>query len=47
MDHTQADAPVGAPPEGNAKEVTRHRRHVTTTVSSNDGVVATDSFPAA
>ena len=33
MDHTQADAPVGAPPEGNAKEVTRRRRRVT-----SDGV---------
>ena len=31
-----ADAPVGAPPEGNAKEVTRRRRRVTTTASSND-----------
>jgi hypothetical protein len=33
-----ADAPVGAPPEGNAKEVTRRRRRVTTTVSRNDSV---------
>ena len=41
-----ADAPVGAPPEGNAKEVTRRRRRVTTTVSSNDGIVATGSLPA-
>jgi hypothetical protein len=31
-----ADVPVGAPPEGNAKEVTRRRRRVTTTASSND-----------
>ena len=42
-----ADAPVSAPPEGNAKEVTRHRRRMTTTVSSNDDVVATGSYPAA
>ena len=40
-----ADAPVGAPPEGNAKEVTRCRRRVTTTVSSNDGIVATGCLP--
>ena len=42
-----ADAPVGAPPEGNAKEVTRRRRRVTTTVSSNDEIMATGSLPAA
>jgi hypothetical protein len=36
-----ADAPVGAPPEGNAKEVTRRRRRVTTTVSRNDDIMAT------
>ena len=33
-----ADAPVGAPPEGNAKEITRRPRRLTTTVSSNDAV---------
>ena len=42
-----ADAPVGAPPEGNAKEVTRRRRRVTTTVSRNDDIMATGSLPAA
>jgi hypothetical protein len=42
-----ADAPVGAPPEGNAKEVTRRRRRVTTTVSSNDEIMAHGSLPAA
>ena len=42
-----ADAPVGAPPEGNAKEVTRRRRRVTTTVSSNDKIMAHGSLPAA
>ena len=42
-----ADAPVGAPPEGNAKEITRRRRRVTTTVSSNDEIMATGSLPAA
>ena len=42
-----ADAPVGAPPEGNAKEVTRRRCRVTTTVSSNDEIMATGSLPAA
>ena len=40
-----ADAPVGTPPEGNAKEVTRRHRRVTTTVSSNDGIVATGCLP--
>ena len=38
-----ADAPVGAPPEGNAKEVTERRRRVTTTASSNDGIMMTGS----
>ena len=34
------DAPVGAPPEGNAKEVTRRRRaRVTTAASRDDSVV--------
>ena len=33
------DAPVGAPPEGNAKEVTRRRRRVTTVASRDDGGV--------
>jgi hypothetical protein len=42
-----ADAPVGAPPEGNAKEVTRRRRRVTTTVSRNDDIMATGGLPAA
>ena len=42
-----ADAPVGAPPEGNAKEVTRRRRRVTTMVSRNDDIMATGSLPAA
>ena len=42
-----ADAPVGAPPEGNAKEVTRRRCRVTTTGSSDDGIVATGSLHAA
>ena len=41
-----ADAPVGAPPEGNAKEVTRRRRRMTTTVSSSDEIMATGSLPA-
>jgi len=41
------DAPVGAPPEGNAKEVTRCRRRVTTAASRDDGVVAHGSLPAA
>ena len=40
-----ADAPVGTLPEGNAKEVTRRHRRVTTTVSSNDGIVATGCLP--
>jgi hypothetical protein len=33
------DAPAGAPPEGNAKEVTRCRRRVTTAASRDDSVV--------
>jgi hypothetical protein len=41
------DAPVGAPPEGNAKEVTRRRRRVTTAASRDDSVVAHGSLPAA
>jgi hypothetical protein len=41
-----ADAPVGAPPEGNAKEVTRRRRRVTTVASRDDSVVAHGSLPA-
>jgi len=41
------DAPVGAPPEGNAKEVTRRRRRVTTAASRDDSVVAHSSLPAA
>ena len=40
-----ADAP--APPEGNAKEVTRRRRRVTTAASRDDSVVAHGSLPAA
>ena len=43
----QQTRPVGAPPEGNAKEAIRRRRRVTTTVSSNDAAVATGSLPAA
>ena len=39
------DAP--APPEGNAKEVTRRRRRVTTAASRDDSVVAHGSLPAA
>ena len=46
MDHTQADAPVGAPPEGNAKEVTRRRRRVPTAALRDDSVVAHGSFAA-
>ena len=41
------DAPVGAPPEGNAKDVTRSRRRVTTATSRDDSVVAHGSLPAA
>ena len=41
------DAPVGAPPEGSAKEVTRRRRRVTTAASRDDSVVAHGSLPAA
>jgi hypothetical protein len=39
------NAPVGASPGGNAKEVTRRRRRVTTTVQSNDGVVRPAACP--
>jgi hypothetical protein len=35
------------PPEGNAKEVTRCRRRVTTAASRDDRVVAHGSLPAA
>jgi hypothetical protein len=38
-----ADAPDGAPPEGNAKEAIRRRRRVTTAASSDDSVVAHSS----
>jgi len=41
------DAPVGAPPEGNAKEVIRRRRRVTMAASNDDSVVAHSSLPAA
>jgi len=41
------DAPVGAPPEGNAKEVIRRRRRVTMAASSDDSVVSHSSSPAA
>ena len=41
------DAPVGAPPEGNAKEVIRRRRRVTMAASSDGSVVAHSSLPAA
>ena len=41
------NAPVGAPPEGNAKEVTRRRRRVTTAALRDDSVVAHGSLPAA
>ena len=41
------DAPVGAPPEGNAKGVIRRRRRVTMAASSDGSVVAHSSLPAA
>ena len=41
------DAPIGAPPEGNAKEVIRRRRRVTMAASNDDSVVAHSSLPAA
>jgi len=41
------DAPIGARPEGNAKEVIRRRRRVTMAASNDDSVVAHSSLPAA
>ena len=42
----RARRPVGAPPEGNAKEVTRRRRRVPTAALRDDSVVAHGSFAA-
>jgi hypothetical protein len=39
--------PLATPPEGNAKEVSRRRRRVTTAASRDDSVVAHGSLPAA
>jgi hypothetical protein len=39
--------PLARPPEGNAKEVTRRRRRVTTAALRDDSVVAHGSLPAA
>ena len=41
-----ARPPKGAPPEGNAKEVTRRRRRVPTAALRDDSVVAHGSFAA-